>query len=246
VIRAASGRTGDRMTASIGTDGVYMGSEAVASYERVRLAPAVAGGQAVTMLRSRPRQPSRRAVLYVQAPGDPAVPAGLAVWYAERAFNFFFTQVRLPGGRAHRYLPALADLDAAVAYLREVECMHDVIVTACGAGALAAAVWSDARQRTADALILHAPAFPRRGVALNIDCPVLVVCPPQAQSAGRLRRPGRRVPPVQLGGHVTWRQLRQTTGCSSPAGDAGLHPLLAELGRWLGAYMYGQLGGQLL
>ncbi len=231
------------MTASTGIDRAATGAE-VAPCERVQLA---ATGQAMTtMTCRRPAQQSRRAVLHVQLPGDPAVPPRLADWYTERAFNFFVAQLRLRGRRPRRFRPALADLDAAVGYLREVEGMHDVIVTAQGGGALAAAVWSGARQHAADALILHAPALPRRGLAMSIDCPVLVLYPPAAESVRRRRRTGRPVPPAWLGGHVTWRLLPETAGWPSAAGEAGLHQLLAEVGRWLGAYMYGQLGDQLL
>ncbi len=240
------GRTGDRMTASIGIDGAATG-EAVTSYEPVQLAGAVPSGQALTtMLCRRPAQPSRRAVLHVRAPGDPAVPARLADWYTERAFNFFAAEVRLPGRRPHRLRPAFADLDAASAHLRGVEGMHDVIVVGHGSGALAAAVWSDARRRaTADALILCAPAFPGRGLDLSIDCPVLVLC--HAAATSPRQRPRRRpVPPARLGGHVTWRQLPETTGLPSSAGDADVPAILAEVGRWLGAYMYGQLRGELI
>jgi hypothetical protein len=234
------------MIASIDIDAA-VAREPVANYERVQLARVRASGPGMTMqLCRRPAQPSKRAVLHVQAPGDPPAPRRLADWYAERAFNFFSAQVRLPAGRARRFLPALADLDAAQAYLREVECLHDLIVTGHGGGAVAAAVWSDARPRAADALILHGPAFPRRRLALNIDCPVLVVCPPEAESARALRRRGRPVPPASLGGHVTWRQLPDTTGGAAPDDDENVRALLGELGRWLGAYMYGQLRGQLL
>ncbi len=41
--------------------------------------------------------PSRRAVLHVQAAGDPAVPADLVSWFTERAFHFYLAGLRLPG-----------------------------------------------------------------------------------------------------------------------------------------------------
>ena len=69
---------------------------------------------------------------------------------------------------------------------------------------------------------------------------------------------------TQLGGHVTWLQLPDATGAVSssacapaaglggPAGPgsagspAGRQTFFDELGRWLGAYMYGQARDQLL
>lgn len=234
------------MVASIELDGAVAGCRDAASYERVTLGRAAAAGRAVTLLRRRPAQPSRRAVLHVQGADDP-VPAALERWFTERAFNVFLVQVRLTGRRSGRVRPAPADLDAACAQLRDAEGMHHVVVTAGGASAHTAAVWSDARQcAAADALILFAPAFPRRGLALSIDCPVLVVSHLAAGPPGLLRRRGRPVPPACLGGHVTWRQLPEAGGWPSPAGDANPRAVLAEVGRWLGAYMYGRLHDQLI
>jgi len=185
------------------------------------------------MFRRRSLQPSRRAVLHLQAAGDPAVPSGLGDWFTERAFHFYVAGLRVPGkltlpGR----LPGLgrvragsgsvfADLDSACAYLRDADGIGHVIVTAQGRAALAAALWSDARSQVpgggADALILTEPALPSRtSISLNIACPVLVLTS-RASAAGR------------LGSHVTWLQLRE------PGGQA----VFDELGRWLGAYMYG-------
>jgi hypothetical protein len=198
-------------------------------------------------------------VLHVHAPGDPAVAPDLAAWYTERAFHFFSAPIRLPrlapvGARPRaRYLaPALADLDAARARLRDQDGMASVIVTGQGRGAIVAAMWQDARRSAAaDALVLHTPALPP-GVSLSLDvgCPVLVLAGPDgpdASPAGR-RRPGRRRPGwragreartgrgvLQPGGHVTWLRL----AASDLSAGAGERPrYFDELGRWLGAYMY--------
>jgi hypothetical protein len=204
-------------------------------------------------------QPTRRAVLQVQAPDDPAVPADLASWFTERAFHFYVAGVGLPrmaapsarhAGRDMR--PAFADLDAACTRLRRTDGMAKVIVTAQGRAAVAAALWSDRRKTgeaghraRADALILSAPAWPARGsLHLNIACPVLVIGGPGANPAraGSRPRPGNRQGPgmsaVQLGGHVTWLSLADS--------DPDRRLFLDQLGRWLGAYMYGPVRDQLL
>jgi len=223
------------------------------------------------MFRRRSCQPSRRAVLHVQATGDPGVPAGLAAWYTERAFHFYLAGLRLPdqapvGARpAARYLKtAFEDLDAACAHLREADGMASVIVSAQGRGAIAAALWRDARASAADAMILLAPQLPAgTTLTLDVDCPVLVLYDP-ADGAGdggaaaargtRMRRAWRQRragpagrPGLNLGGHVTWLRL------PAPAGDGAAHAsgadsrrLFDELGRWLGAYMYGSVRDQLL
>jgi hypothetical protein len=227
------------------------------------------------MFHRRSLQPSRRAVLHVQAPGDPPVPPDLAAWYNERAFHFYVTGIRLPrqvpvGARPRaRYLvPAFADLDIAEADLHESEGMASVIVTAQGRGAIAAALWHDGREPAAgDALILQEPALPP-GVSLSLDvaCPVLVLTQPDRP--GRPGKPGQPGQPgqpgpadrglmarllrptavadqggLQLGRHVTWLRL---PGAGSHPGDPGRPEYFDELGRWLGAYMYGQVRDQLL
>ena len=79
-----------------------------------------------------------------------------------------------------------------------------MIVTASGPGAAAVALWCDARQHAADALILHSPEFAARpGLTLDIDCPVLVLAEQRQQ---RRRRPAAAG--IHLGGHVTWLRLR--------------------------------------
>ena len=210
------------------------------------------------MFRRRSLQPSRRAVLHVQAAGDPAVPADLADWFTERAFHFYLAGLRLPGrltlGTRPGPRPAgsvSADLDAACAQLRQTDGMRHVIVTAQGRGALAAALWSGAQPAGAgaDALVLYEPELPARpALSLAIPCPVLVVTgggtSPGASRRGlRPRRTASGAP--QLGGHVTWLQLADARRPGGPGGD-GRQVLLDELGRWLGAYMYGQVRDQLL
>jgi hypothetical protein len=221
------------------------------------------------MFRRRSLQPSRRAVLHLQAAGDPAVPSGLGDWFTERAFHFYLAGLRLPGGRrSHRALglpgglalagrlrsagrdpggrlrSAFADLDAACAQLRDADGIGHLIVAAQGRAALAVALWSDARSdvvpcRAADAVILSEPALPARPmVNLNIACPVLVLTSPLSsgpvRSGMRQRRPAASL--ARLGSHVTWLQLPE------PGGQA----VFDELGRWLGAYMYGMGRDQLL
>ena len=207
------------------------------------------------MVRLNSAQATRRAVLHVQAAGDPPVPADLANWFTERGFQFYVAGVRLPldalsARHADRDLQAVfADLDAASDCLRGPDGMVSIVVTARGRSAYAAAQWSARREasdeRQANALILSAPAWPARAsLHLNIACPVLVVdgggdigirsqrtTPPRP---GRLRpgRPGRSGPHArQLGRHVTWLAIADA--------DADRQLFLTELGRWLGAYMYG-------
>jgi hypothetical protein len=198
----------------------------------------------------RSAQQTRRAVLHVQGPGDLAAPAELPDWFAERAFHFYVASLRLPPAarlsirHARRDLrPAFADLDAACDRLRRTDGIASLIVTAQGRAAVAAALWSDARQQQrADALILSVPAWPKGSLQMNIACPVLVIAGPggsRARTRPWPRRPrGAGVPPVPLGSHVTWLALADA--------GAGQHQFLDELGRWLGAYMYSQERDQLL
>jgi hypothetical protein len=211
--------------------------------------------QATGMVRLSAAQATRRAVLHVQAAGDPPVPGELANWFTERGFQYYVAGVRLPldapsARHAERDLQAVfADLDAASACLRGPDGMVSVVVTARGRAAFAAALWSATREATdgrqANALILSAPVWPARAsLHLDIACPMLVVdvrgdigdgsqrvTPPRQ---GRLRpgKPSRSGPhATHLGRHVTWLALTDA--------DADRQQLLNELGRWLSAYMYG-------
>ncbi len=222
-------------------------------------APAAAR-PASAMFRLRSVQPSRRAVVHLQAAGDPVVPAGLATWFTERSCHFYLSGLRLPtrsvwpfrwDGRAEERV--FGELDAVCAHLRDADGIEHVIVSAQGPAAVLAARWCDRRARAraaadglretcrpaADALILYQPAWsPSSRVRLDIDCPVLVL-------SGSAPRPRRLAASVRLGGHVTWLQLPEYAGLASAAGLAGVaggpasRAFFAELGRWLGAYMYG-------
>jgi hypothetical protein len=220
------------------------------------------------LFRLRSAQPSRRAVLHLQAAGDPVVPADLAAWFTERACHFYLVGLRLPGrpgslrrpGRAAERI--FAELDAVDAHLREADGIEHIIVSAQGSAAVAAALWCARRadneagagglpssppRRAADALILYRPAWPR-GPALRLDiaCPVLVLCPAGGGPGRRLRRPAI---PRQVAGHVTWLRLPDAgapAGLPDMAGGAGRRAFFAELSRWLGAYMYGPPPDRLL
>jgi hypothetical protein len=207
----------------------------------------------VTMARRRSVLPSRRAVLHVQATGDRDVPPDLVSWFTERAFHFYYLAgVRLPGqraaGRGRHLGQAFADLDAACRRLRETEGMDHIIVSGQDSGATAAALWTDRPDppaAPADALVLVGPAFGARPrMQLNIACPVLVLTDqPEARAGdqrGWRRRPRRPEPaPPRLGSHVTWLQLPDQSAGSADGAGRGRQPFFDELGRWLGAYMYG-------
>ena len=249
------------------------------SHSVIRRDTAVGGYEAMTrpepaMFRRRSLQPSRRAVLHIQAAGDPAVPSDVADWFTERAFHFYLAGLRVPNRvsarPAARWLAsACADLDAACARLRQADGIGSVIVAAQGRGALAAALWSDgqAADCRADALVLCEPELPvRPALKLSISCPVLVVTGlVQAEGGRALRRaasywplPPRRRPSAaaHLGSHVTWLHLPRAAGQPGEAQpgeaqpgqaeNAGRRLFFDELGRWLGAYMYGQVRDQLL
>lgn len=144
---------------------------AVDGYEAVELLPAPAepGGGGAAMLRRRSARSSRRAVLYVHCLTDSFVPESLASWYAERGFHFYVADLR-PSARAD---PAdeqgsgpdlrscTSALDAMARHLRESEAIDTMVVSAHATGALAAAIWCDARRKAspAEALILADPAF---------------------------------------------------------------------------------------
>jgi len=239
--------------------------ESIAGYEPV-LEPSLVGvalpelaRPSPALFRLRSAQPSRRAVLHLQAAGDPVVPADLAGWFTERACHFYLVGLRLPGrvlpGRPARRANgrAVAQLDAACARLHDVDGMEHVILSAQGRAAMVAALWCD-RQREgwragepqlpiADALILYQPIWPaRQRPRLSIGCPVLALSGQPARSRLRLRR---QRPAPHLGDHVTWLQMPEVVDAVSLAGP-GRRAFFDELGRWLGAYMYGFAGDKLL
>jgi hypothetical protein len=186
-------------------------------------------------------------------PGRPALPGRLALP----------GRPALTGRRGKRQLgPAFADLDAACAHLQQTDGIDHVIVTAQGRGAVAAALWSDrgpaaaGPTATADALILSEPAWPARAsLHLDIACPVLVLTGAVSDPAaarprgGRLRRrrvaAARPATAIRLGSHVTWLRLPGSGDQRGHAPEARC-AFFDELGRWLGAYMYGQGRDRLL
>ena len=214
----------------------------------------LAPGPAV--LRRRSALPSRRAMLYLQCQRDAFVPEDLVTWYTERGFHFYVVDLRpreeldKPGRRRGRpgQGERLAQMDAACRYLREAEGIDMIIVGAHAAGAVSAALWCDARRDAGvvDALILSRPAFGRRlRRGLDIACPVLVL----SRVADQLRHPARRSRgdgAVRLGPHVTWLRLDDGPDGHAPDQRAGRRRFFDEMGRWLGAYMYGSIRDQLL
>jgi hypothetical protein len=212
-------------------------------------------GSAVFLRRS--ARPSRRAVLHLDDLTGSFAPADLARWYNERGFHFYVTDldVREPLEAAgRRKTPSsartcFAAIDSACHYLRKAGGIDAIILSAQDQAATAAALWCHARRNSSpvEALILSNPDFGKgfRG-ALAIACPVLVISVSDSSQAGigRLVRKDRRgTDGITLGQHVTWLYLDQ-----SPAADAvaGRKRLFDEMGRWLGAYMYGQVRDQLL
>jgi hypothetical protein len=205
------------------------------------------------ILRRRSELPSRRCVLYLHCQRDPFVPEDLVLWYTERGFNFYVADLRPPEDRPARrrarpgHGERIARLDAACRHLREAEGIDMIIVSAHGAGALTAALWCDARRDagSADALILTRPAFGRRlRRGLDITCPVLVLSPAGVtpRRAARRRTDGA----VRLGPHVTWLGLADGLDGRTPDAPEGRRRFFDEMGRWLGAYMYGSVRDQLL
>jgi alpha-beta hydrolase superfamily lysophospholipase len=214
----------------------------------------------MALFRRRSVLASRRGVLHLQSARDTPAPADLASWFTERGFHFYVAALRWPrrpgrlrrGGRA--LTAAFAELDARCEHLRTADGIDNVIVTAHGEGALAAAMWCTAPPSGShpDALILYAPSFgrgrraARRG--LDIPCPVLVIGGTVRQRRLALGRGAATTPAdtIHLGSHVTW--LRPADGEARP--DArepeDRRRFFDEMGRWLGAYMYGQVRDQLL
>ncbi len=222
----------------------YDGAGAADEYEAVAL-PVRSDRSAVFVRRS--ARPTRRAVLHLHELSDSLAPDDLVRWYNERGFHFYLTDVAAadlaPPGRRRPAGPhpsAFGALDAACGYLQDTDGIDAIILSAQGPTALAAAQWCDARpvSRPVEAVILSNPDFGRDRIRLDITCPVLVI------SAARPRRDTRRArtsrEPVRLGQHVTWLQI--DADGSAPQ----RRRLFDEMGRWLGAYMYGQVRDQLL
>jgi hypothetical protein len=98
--------------------------------------------------------------------------------------------------------------------------------------------------------------LPTRSMKLGISCPVLVVTGIVLSDAGRAHGQGisrwplrqHRSTPVgaQLGSHVTWLHLPRADARTEHAESASRQLFFDELGRWLGAYMYGSVRDQLL
>jgi hypothetical protein len=214
------------------------------------------------MLRRRSALPTRRSVLYLHCERDPFVPEDLVSWYTERGFHFYVVDLRpeeaLDKPARHRARPGqgerLARIDAACRHLRDTEGIDMIVVSAHAAGALTAALWCDARRDAglADALILSRPAFARRlRRGLDIACPVLVLSPAEGQrrrAVGRSKAAGRskNAEAVRLGPHVTWLRLEDGLDGQTRGPQAGRRQFFDQLGRWLGAYMYGSIRDQLL
>jgi alpha-beta hydrolase superfamily lysophospholipase len=211
-------------------------------------------GSAVFVRRS--ARPSRRAVLHLHELADSMAPADLVRWYNERGFHFYLTdtqganqdqQARRKNARSRQ--ASFAALDAACAHLREADGIDAIILSAQGPSALTAALWCDARpvSRPVEALILSSPDFGGQRARLDIACPVLVISAAQPWRDTRRERRGDGA--VRLGQHVTWLHIEPAAGLDGPPGAAPApqrRRLFDEMGRWLGAYMYGQVRDQLL
>src|SRR5215469_18467611 len=227
-------------------------------YEAVPL-PMRSMSSAVFVRRS--ARPSRRAVLHLHELTDSLAPPDLVRWYNERGFHFYLTDVstaELPhtgGRRPAKFRPAKYEppgfgaLDAACAHLTETDGIDAIILSAQGPTALVAALWCDARplSRPVEAVILSNPDFGSERTRLDIACPVLVMSAAGAWRDTQRQRRGKDA--IRLGQHVTWLQI--DVGGSQGAPPAiGRAPqrrrLFDEMGRWLGAYMYGQVRDQLL
>jgi hypothetical protein len=229
-------------------------SELAAEYEAVTV---LTPGAAWPVFVRRSSRPSRRAVLHLHEIADSLAPVELVRWYNERGFHFYLTDIgpsepaQLGRRRSARSQPpAFSALDAACAHLREKDGIDAIILSADGPTALSAAQWCDARSvsHKVDALILSSPEFGRERVRLDIQCPVLVISAGGPSRGGR--RDGRGAESVRLGQHVTWLRidaLGDPLAAAAPVGGAASsRRLFDEMGRWLGAYMYGQLRDQLL
>lgn len=220
-------------------------------YEAVAL-PVRSESSAVFVRRS--NRPSRRAVLHLDELTASLAPTDLVRWYNERGFHFYLTDVgtadNTPSGRnkqARSQPSAFAALDAACCHLRESDGIDAIILSAQGPTALTAALWCDARpvSHPVEALILSNPDLGRERIRLDITCPVLVISAARPWRDTWRERRGRDT--IRLGQHVTWLQI---DGAVRPIVAGATAPqrrrLFDEMGRWLGAYMYGQVRDQLL
>lgn len=237
-----------------------------AALPKAALHQVVENGGGGAILRRRSALPTRRSVLHLHCGRDTFVPEDLVSWYTERGFHFYVADLRpqdrlerrrRQGGQGPGRDECFAGLDAACRHLRDTEGIDMIIVSAYSADALTAALWCDARRDAgpADALILSSPAFGRRlRRGLDIACPVLVMSPagdpenqggPAGRLATRLRRSSEAAT-VRLGPHVTWLRLEDGLEGHAPGPGADRRRFFDELGRWLGAYMYGKVRDQLL
>jgi alpha-beta hydrolase superfamily lysophospholipase len=224
--------------------------------------PAAGSAGSTALFRRRSAHASRRGVLHLQSARDTPAPPDLATWFTERGFHFYVAALRWPrspGAAGRRDRPALAaafaDLDARCEHLRTADGINNVIVTAHGEGALAAALWCAAPPSGSqpDALILYAPSFgpPRQAArrGLDIPCPVLVIgSSGRPERRSRLRRTAGPLAtaPIHLGSHVTWLRPADAQARPDASAPADRSRFFEEVGRWLGAYMYGQVRDQLL
>jgi hypothetical protein len=230
----------------------------------VPLASGEAAESAGVMLRRRSALPTRRSVLYLHCRPDTFVPEDLVGWYTERGFHFYVADLRPEEGqRADRSRAGrFARLDAACRCLREAEGHDMIILTADSADAGTAAQWCGERREAGgpDALIVSSPVFGRRlRRGLDIGCPVLVLSAADDRASGRPRpRRSKDARAIKLGPHVTWLRLdggldgqaggagQADHGGQAPGENADRRQFFDEMGRWLGAYMYGGVRDQLL
>jgi hypothetical protein len=199
-------------------------------------------------------RPSRRAVLHLDDLTDSFAPADLARWYNERGFHFYIADLdpRIsiePAARRQRRSPrsCFDELDIACAHLRQADGIDAIILSARASAALTAALWCDARRlaNPVDALILSSPDFGRGlRTSLDIACPVLVITAADEAAGQQSRRARRSADTSRLGQHVTRLLLEVSTAEGEAAADRKRY--FDEMGRWLGAYMYGQIRDQLL
>jgi len=229
-------------------------------YEAVALpaAPETDRSLGSAVFRRRSARPSRRAVLHLHDLAGSFAPADLVRWYNERGFHFYVTDLDMrepldgaPRRRLAKAQPAaFGALDAAVNFLRAADGIDAIILSAQESAGLTAAQWCDARRasRPVDALILSRPDFGRARENMDIACPVLVISGPRQDAPRQDRRTRRGRDTIRLGQHVTWLQIDELPAAegAEPAPNPEHRRLFDEMGRWLGAYMYGNVRDQLL